>query len=50
VVTWLARLEKYDCELKLASSGGGDPEDGVDGEGDIGSGECMSIDARGFSI
>lgn len=41
VVTWLARLEK-NCELKLASSGGGDPEDGVDGEGDIGSDEFMS--------
>jgi len=52
VCTWLARLDRYDaldCELKLASSVG-DPEDGVDGEGDIGSGEFMSMDARGFSI
>ena len=35
-----------DCKLKLASSGGGDPEDGVDGEGDIGSGEFMSMDVK----
>lgn len=38
---WLVRFDRYpalDCGWKLASSGGGEPDDGVDGDGEPGSG------------